>query len=501
MKKLLLYLILTIGLVFASCESDPFGSGTNYNFKISTDTVSFDTVFTTINSVTLNFKIFNKGIADLEIEEIRLIGGDGSAFRLNIDGVPGGIAENITLSGGDSMFIFVEAKLDMNNTSNPLIINDSILIRSKEKQAFVKLLAYGQDVEHMRASGEQDYVYLDDAKTVKAVYFKDFTLTNQKPYLFHDHVYVDSGYTLNVDPGVTIYMKSGKSLFIGGSLKMNGTLEDPITVRGDRLDKVFDGLAYDKIDGQWGFIYLLAGSLNNEIYYANIRNSEYGVIVDTVMTPDAPTLKISHSRIENVSKTALVGRGASIQADNCLFANCGEFVLAFIIGGSYELDHCTIGNYYNSFFSSRKDPAVLLNNFYVDADENVQARHLEKAWFKNCIIYGDFGSNYEVALNNSVKDVLVNAEFDYLFDHCLIKGGSELDTTDIQHFRDIIWDKDPQFVAPKEKADYRLDTTSVARNAGSVEIANNFPLDIVGVNRLKDEGPDLGAFEFTLEDE
>ncbi len=501
MKKLLLYLIICAGMLFAACERDPFGTGTSYNFKVSADTVSFDTVFTTIHSVTLNFRIFNEDVSDLEIDEITLMGGDNSPFRLNIDGVPENKVKNIVINGGDSMYVFVEANLDVTNLSNPLIIVDSVLIRSKQKSSFVKLLAYGQDVVHMRASGDQDYIFLDDNKTVRAIYLEDYELTNEKPYLFHDHVYVDSASTLRVKSGVTMYMKTGKSLFIGGTLKMEGSLEDPITVRGDRLDEVYEGLSYDKIDGQWGYIYLLAGSRNNQITYTNIRNSEYGIIADTVVTADAPTLEISHSRIVNVSKTALVGRGASIKADNCLFANCGEFVLAFIIGGSYELNHCTIGNYYNSYFSTRKDPAVLLNNFYLDANEIIQPRHLEKAQFRNCIIYGDYGSNYEVALNNRSGDRVVNAEFEYLFDHCLIKGGSVLDTMDVQHFRNIIWDKDPKFLSPKVNFDFTLDTLSAARDAGSIEFAEQFPLDIMGTNRLNDDGPDMGAFEFVLEED
>lgn len=496
MKRLLSYLFVTVMLLLVACENDPFSQGVGYDFKLSADTVSFDTVFTSINSVTLHFKIYNNSSKDLEIDEISLAGGDGSSFRINIDGVPANRLTDVVILGGDSMFIFVEADLDINNTSNLLVISDSVIIRNKRNEKRVKLLAYGQDVVHLRAQGDQDYIFIDEAKTIRAIYLEDITFTNNKPYLVHDHIYVDSSSTLTLDPGVTLYMRSGKSILVGGSLKVNGSLDEPVMIRGDRLDEVYEGLPYDKIDGQWGYVYLLAGSHHNDINFVQIRNSEYGIIADTVVTKNVPTLNIRNSVIQNVSNVALLGRGASITASNCVFANCGEQVVAFVLGGNYELTHCTIGNYYNSFFKARKEPALLLNNFYIDADKQVRPRALEKAVFKNCIIYGDNSSSYEVELNNAIEDEVVASDFNYVFDHCLIKGGSKMDTLDLEHFKSVVWDKSPAFMSPKQNADFNLDSLSAGINNGDAGFAASFPMDLFGVDRLSDLAPDLGAIEF-----
>jgi len=36
---------------------------------------------------------------------------------------------------------------------------------------------------------------------------------------------------------------------------------------------------------------------------------------------------------------------------------------------------------------------------------------------------------------------------------------------------------------------------SIAKDKGRIEYANLFPLDLDGMSRLSDDGPDLGAYE------
>ncbi len=64
-----------------------------------------------------------------------------------------------------------------------------------------------------------------------------------------------------------------------------------------------------------------------------------------------------------------------------------NLLLHLTIGGSYEFYHCTIGNYWE--FSTRTTPSLLFNNYYIDINNNVQIRPLNKALFGNCIIYGN----------------------------------------------------------------------------------------------------------------
>ena len=52
----------------------------------SKDTIIFDSVFTTIGSITIPFTVINSHSEALLIDEISLEGGSDSQYRINVDG-------------------------------------------------------------------------------------------------------------------------------------------------------------------------------------------------------------------------------------------------------------------------------------------------------------------------------------------------------------------------------------------------------------------------------
>jgi hypothetical protein len=44
--------------------------------------------------------------------------------------------------------------------------------------------------------------------------------------------------------------------------------------------------------------------------------------------------------------------------------------------------------------------------------------------------------------------------------------------------------------------DFRLDSVSVARGIANKAIAEKYPLDLLGNDRIKDNSPDLGAYQW-----
>jgi hypothetical protein len=112
---------------------------------------------------------------------------------------------------------------------------------------------------------------------------------------------------------------------------------------------------------------------------------------------------------------------------------------------------------------------------------------LDKAIFGNCIIYGNKES--ELFLDKEESE-----NFNFLFDHTLIKVDEDFSTADNNYFKNIIVNNDPTFQSPYDN-NYELDTLSVAKDYGSLEYGNLFPLDMNLNNRTNHNGPDLGAFE------
>ena len=73
----------------------------------------------------------------------------------------------------------------------------------------------------------------------------------------------------------------------GASLKVRGELNNEVIFEGDRLEPGFS-----EIPGQWGAIWLRAGSKDHEINHAIIKNNTIGILMDSIGSLTEPTLKI-----------------------------------------------------------------------------------------------------------------------------------------------------------------------------------------------------------------
>ena len=454
-----LFLIL---LVIFACEKEEFNTSADAHLIFSQDTILFDTVFTTIGTATQRFTVKNPYNKNINLSSIYLAGGENSPYRLNIDGYPGKILNDIDLRAKDSLYIFVEVTVDPNNSDLPLVVQDSIVFSFNNKQQDINLIAWGQDVNLINGEiiGTQ-------------------TWTANKPYLIYNSMLVEENSILTINPGAILHFHKNSRLYIAGTILANGTLESPITFQGDRLEH-----DYDDIPGQWDGIWLMAGSKNNIFNYSHIKNAIIGIQTDTLENIVQPTLSISNSIIENMTSAGIYAQGSTVKAYNTVISDCGQFAIALTIGGSYEFYHCTIGNYWE--YSTRNTPSILLNNYYIDINNNVQVRSLDKALFGNCIIYGNKES--EIILD------FINDDFNFKFDHSLIKVSDDFEVSDPNYFNNVIVNKDPNFKNSFDR-DFELDTLSVVKDKGKAEYGNLFPLDINMQNRNADIAPDMGAYE------
>ena len=166
-KYLLLLLLLPAG--YFSCERYEVYRGSDAWLGFSTDTVFFDTIFTTIGSATRRFRVYNSNDQPVEISSIELAGGASSVFRMNVDGISTDHATDVEIPPKDSLYIFVEVTLDPNNLDSLLLIHDSILFNTNGNMQDVKLMAWGQDMHLFRR---------DTIRTS--------TWINDKPYLIMD---------------------------------------------------------------------------------------------------------------------------------------------------------------------------------------------------------------------------------------------------------------------------------------------------------------------------
>lgn len=472
------YLLAILFLIITSCTKEKFLTGGDIKLQFSTDTVSFDTIFTSIGSTTKWLRVKNPGSSGVTVPKIYLAGGENSPFRINIDGTGAPELDDVRISSGDSIYIFVEVTVDPTGQNNPLVIQDSIVFDNGNSTQHVDLIAFGQDF------------HLLDGKVIKTQHWQ-----NDKPYLVYNSVLVDSLETLSIDPGCRIYFHRGSSLFVKGTLKVQGTLDEPVKFLGDRLEH-----DYDDVPGQWGAysvlqdkskyvyggIHFLKGSKDNVIDYAIIKNANKGIQLDSIAGSENPMLVLTNSVVENMTLNCIDARTTELKASNCIFANSGSYTVALRFGGNYEFDHCTVADYCS--FTIRNEPSLILNNYYI-FNNTAYLYDLTKADFANCIIYGS--QEDEIALADYSGG---GVQFNYRFENCLIKASSS-DYQEDSNFAGSIFNEDPKFTDISLN-DYSIDSISPARDIGDKTIATRFPKDLNGKSRLADEGPDLGALEW-----
>ncbi len=506
MLKNIFYVFSIVSFLFYSCNDDAFETTrSSGNLKFSRDTVFLDTVFTNISSSTRMLKIYNKSNHNITIPTVKLGRGEQSFYRLSVDGVTGRSFENIDILSKDSIFVFVEATIDFSRVTNP-IYTDSIVFDNGDNLQDVKLVTLVQDAHFLfpkkDADGIKEKIVLginDEGKeiTVDGFYLDgNTTWNNDKPYVVYGYVGVPENKTLTINKGVKVHFHKNSGLLVdkGASLKVKGELSEEVIFEGDRLEPGFS-----EIPGQWGAIWLRAGSKSHEIDYAIIKNNTIGILMDSIGSLTEPTLKIKNTQIYNTSTYCILGRTANIKGENLVLANSGQSVLGCAIGGTYNFTHSTFANYWSN--SIRNLPAVMINNYIkyqnTDGSEAILVRDLNAANFTNCIMDGS--QNIEFFLDQAEGSV-----FNYNFKNNLLKfndpGGQYADVPvfdfeDEGHYQNNIFNGNPYF-KNIDLNDYIIGEESDAVEKADLNAAMQTPLDILGVNRIIK--PDIGAYQHII---
>ena len=183
--------------------------------------------------------------------------------------------------------------------------------------------------------------------------------TSSKPIVIYGFAAIPKNKTLSIEAGTNVYFHDNSGLIVDdkATLKVKGTRSKKVVFEGDRLEHSFSD-----IPGQWGTIWMRAGSINNEIHHAIIRNGIIGILVDSSENTARPTLKLENTEIYNHASFGILGRETNIEGHNLVIGNAGQASLAATIGGSYNFTHATFSNFWSN--SLRQLPAVLINNFF-----------------------------------------------------------------------------------------------------------------------------------------
>ena len=416
MKKLFpfiapIFLLMLTGMF--SCKKDSFITSADASIATSVDTLKFDTVFTSIGSVTQTFKVNNLNNQKLMLTSVKLMGGANSAFKININGNPVPEIANLEIAANDSIYLFVTVTINPTLANLPFIVSDSIQIAYNGNIKYVQLQAFGQN----------------------AIFLRNKTITGNKvwqadtPYVILGSLRIDTTASLTIPAGTKIYFHADAPLVIDGSLTVNGTVLNEVIFRGDRLDP-----DYKDLPASWPGLYFRGTAKNSVITHAQIKNAYQAIVVEEPSLNANPKLTLHKCKIDNAYDAGILAFNTSLTADNCLITNCGANINV-VYGGNYNFTYCTVAGFYNGMIAHKK--AVLSINNYADQNGTTITNTLNAA-FRNCIFWGDNGTvTDEILVNKQGSD-----PFSVTFDHSLYKATNDPPNTT---FINGIKNQDPLF--------------------------------------------------------
>ena len=469
-----LLIILVALLGFNACNDEAqYTSSTSNVLSFQTDSIHFDTLFSGMPSPTKSFWVYNHSEQSIKCTNIRLQRGNQTGFRVNVDGVylgkkQGYQASDIEIRKEDSLRVYVEVTSPKNYLHAPKLVEDQLLF-TLESGIVQKLNLQ---------------VYSLDAVVLNNLHvLKDTTIASNSPIVVNGTIKVDSAATLTIQAGTTLYFEHGSGIDVYGRLVIEGTADKNVTLRGNRLDKMFAYLPYDRLSGQWQGVHYYNSSFDNTLTYVDIHGPFDAITIDSTNVA-RQTLYIEASTIHNCQGYGLHSTHAQWSAVNTIFSNTLHDCV-FVDGGKASLFSCSLCQFYP--FDANRGVAL-----------HFSATHspILNLYCTNTLITGYNNNEVMRTLGKSPNDL------QFSFISCLLRTPKEL-TADSIRFKDVIFEhiQDTLVAGSKNfrkvdtdslKYDFRLSKLSLSLNKAKKDLSPK--ADRLGNQR--DNTPDIGAYEY-----
>ncbi|MBR1547253.1 MAG: right-handed parallel beta-helix repeat-containing protein [Prevotella sp.] len=389
-------------LLTACSDNDSFSASKSNLLTLAVDTVKMDTLFCTVPSRTYDFWVFNNSGDGLRIATARLERGNQSGFRVNVDGTfLNPVANGIEVRKGDSIRIFVEATTRMNNSPEPVLVEDELLLTLES--------GITQRVNLRTWSWDATFVS-------SLVVSKDTVIESASPIVVSDSIVVAEGACLTIRNS-SLYFHDGAGITVRGRLEAEGCL-----FRGDRLDHMFDYLPYDRVSGQWSGISLSGAGEQNTLTDCEIRNAMTAISCDSTM------LTLDRCIVHNSRGHGVTARNSTLSISYCQLTNTLGDCLA-VEGGTTVVDHTTLAQFYP--FSANRGAALRFATSNIDM-------------LLTCTSTLITGYEADVVMGEQRDSTVA---FDYHFADCILRTDS---VSDAERFERILWETPKDSVQGKQ---------------------------------------------------
>lgn len=470
-----LFCVFFIICIF-SCK-EKWNNDPDANLKFSTHLVTFDTIFTSVSSITRQLKVYNPYRTPIKTD-IALIGGNASYYSININGQSAVTLKNVEIAAKDSIFILIKVNIPPNGANTPMLLSDTLTFFTNGNRQNVELLAFGQDANFIipnavYAGSIHGKIVAHEGETI--------TWTKEKPYVIYGYAIVDSNATLIIEPGTQIYLHKGAGIWAykGACILADGTISEPIIFQGDRKEEW-----YQKDFSQWDRIWLCESDKNHIFNYTIITNAYIGIQAETLDEGMGNQLILTNSILKKSEMYCLFTRGYNISAANNIIVDAKQYCIYLSAGGNYYFANNTISD---KNAGEHNIPAIWTSNYNTVQTTLGNIRYYGDTHIQlvNNIIYGNDD-------NEIYTEYCKEADFNLQINNCLVKiKKSRLDSLNLT-YNSLLLDLDPQFSDPAlDNYDFTLKSSSPCKGAG--KFIYDITTDFAGNSR--NNPPSIGAFE------
>ncbi|MBO4250246.1 MAG: hypothetical protein J5884_03210, partial [Paludibacteraceae bacterium] len=271
-----------------------------------------------------------------------------------------------------------------------------------------------------------------------------------------------------------------------------GTMDAPVIIRGDRLDRLFDSVPYSYAGGSWNGLYLQSDQPRTyTLNYMDILSGNVGLYCYNTGNTGLSNLTMNGCRIHNHTLYGLVLVNTDAFVTNTEISNCASYCV-YCSGGTHEFVHSTIASYFN-YTSIRIQSVAKENCAAVYIDNLAKTGPQTNTSFYNSIITGYL-----------TNQLVVATPFDRFYPGAFVGNYLKTDTLLIPHAAaNVYWQKTDttnvfvnDFYKYKEYVyyDFHLDSVSPAIGIGDSIAALPYPTDRDGVSRAL-KRPDAGCYQ------
>jgi hypothetical protein len=444
--KRIFYVLIALILFVACTDDDNFSMSNGLRLSFTTDTVCMDTVFSKTPSSTYAFWVHNDNNEGIRLSSVHLNRRNQTGFRVNVDGsyldnTLGSQINNLEFRRNDSILVFVELTSSETSQKDPTLIEDDLVFTLESGvQQKVNLRAWSWDA----------------VKYDQLIVTRDSVIESASPIIIYKGLKIQEGVTLTIRH-TTLYFHDQAGIDVYGNL-----VTDSCMMRGDRLDRMFDYLPYDRVSGQWKGIHFYESSAQNSLSHTEIRNAEDAIVLDSAKL-DTMQVRLSMTRcvVHNAKGNGLEAVNAHISLHDCQFSNTwGDCVS--IIGGIADVSYCTLAQFYP--FNADRGAALRFTNYRGDTDIPLLRLHCE----------GSIVTGYdEDVVMGAVRDTIT--AFEYQFVKTLLRT-PKVETADSIRFSGILWETPKDSIQGKKHFktidednlyyDFHLDSLSTAQGMG-----------------------------------